>query len=129
MIDKKYKQYGTKYMIVKKFHDHRPLSIIQSVQNIFSIAINKNKSLQIIKTPYIDDTSNIDYFYWELMVDNIIVTPSSENIEQYCLLLPKIQATNEEDTSNAILSQIYGCIDSQWNELSRGKGFVLPKDM
>ena len=68
-------------MIVKKFHDHFPLSIIKFVQNIFSIIIDKDKSLQIIKTQYIDTGTNMDYFYWNLMVDNNIRTPSTGNIE------------------------------------------------
>ena len=128
-IDKDYKRYGTKDTIIKKFHDHCALSIIKSIHNIFSIAIDKDKSLQIIKRQYFTATTNMDYFYWELMADNILRTPSSTNIERYCLLLPKIESTNEETTSNDCSSQIYCCIDSQWNELTNCEGFVSPKDI
>ena len=128
-IDKDYKRYGTKDTIIKKFHDHCALSIIKSIHNIFSIAIDKDKSLQVIKRQYFTATTNMDYFYWELMADNILRTPSSTNIERYCLLLPKIESTNEESTTNDCSSQIYCCIDSQWNELTNCEGFVSPKDI
>lgn len=36
---------------------------------------------------------------------------------------------NEENTANAVLSQMYSCIDYQWNELTNGEGFVSPTDM
>ena len=128
-IDKDYKRYGTKDIIVKKFQNHCALSVIKSVENIFSIAIDKDKSLQIIKRHYIAATTNMDYFSWELMGDNILRTPSGRNIERYCLLLPKIKSSNEENLTNDCLSQIYSCIDSQWNELANDEGFVSPKDI
>ena len=58
------------------------------------------------------------------MGDNILRTPSGRNIERYCLLLPKIKSSNEENLTNDCLSQIYSCIDSQWNELANDEGFT-----
>ena len=128
-IDKDYKRYGTKDIIIKKFHDHCPLSIIKSVANIYSIAIDKRISFQLVKKQYIIDNSNMDYFYWDLMYDNILITPSITDIERYCILLPKIQSKNGEMPMHDTSSQIYSCIDSQWNELTDSKGFISPKDI
>ena len=128
-IDKDYKRYGTKDIIIKKFHDHCPLSIIKSVANIYSIAIDKRISFQLVKKQYIIDNSNMDYFYWDLMYDNILITPSITDIERYCILLPKIQSKNGEMPMHDTSSQIYSCIDSQWNELTDSEGFISPKDI
>ena len=98
-------------------------------QKVCTQYIDKRNSIQILNKRYIIANANMDYFYWDSMYDNICMTPSTTDIERYCLLLPKIHSKNGERSVHDTSSQIYSCIDPQWNELTDSEGCISPKDI
>ena len=124
-IDRNYKRYGRTESIVEKFQNHLPLSMIFSKKGVYYIAIDKKLSIQIIKKKYTHNHGGMDFFSWELADNDMLSTPSREDIKSYCLLLPKV----DNDQIDILIQQnqrIYGSINSDWQELVRHKGFTTP---
>ena len=70
----------------------------------------------------------MDYFIWELLKDETLPTPDKDNIQCYCLLIPKVDNDHIGDFIDDN-HRIYGCINSVWEELVNRIGFTRPKNI
>ena len=110
-INRNYKRYGKVISITERFHNILPLSMIYSKSGVYYIAIDKKVSLQIVKKRYTHSHAGLDFFIWELLKDDTLPTPDKDNIQCYCLLLPKV----DNDEIGDLIDEnhrIYGCINS-----------------
>ena len=69
----------------------------------------------------------MDYFLWKLMPGIEIRTIFSNDICRHCLLLPCLDKQINWVNYDGELGGIYSCIDSDWNELTDRKRFVIPR--
>ena len=70
----------------------------------------------------------LDFFIWKLVPTDTLVTPVKNEIECYCLLLPKVD--NDEVNPNVDGNgRVYACITSDWKEYVKKKGFTTPENI
>ena len=63
------------------------------------------------------------------MPDIIIAKPLSNEIVRNCILLPCLDKEINWVNYNGVFGGIYSCIDSDWNELTNEKGFIIPRSI
>ena len=125
--NKQFKRYGTIDNIINTMMNHKPLSIIESKQNYFLVAIHSNQSIQICLKTFNSTISHMDYFSWKLMPDIVIHTTLSTDISRHCILLPCLDKEINWVNYGGDVSGIYSCTDSDWNKLTNKNGFFIPR--
>ena len=126
---KDFKRYGTISNIIDVMQNNKPLSIMESKKNYFLVAIDSKSAIQIVIKNYSNTICHMDYFFWRIMPDIIIPKPLSNEIVRNCILLPCLDKEINWVNYNGVFGGIYSCIDSDWNELTNEKGFIIPRSI
>ena len=127
-IDRNYKRYGKVDSIAEQFHKHLPLSIIYSKTGVYYVAIDKRESLQVLRNTFTHSHGGLDFYIWKLLETDALPTPTKIEIQCYCLLLPKID-NDQLDINVESNSRVYACINSDWKEHVKNKGFSTPRNI
>ena len=109
-----------------RFHQHEPLSIVITKDNVFACLLPFGIVQELLCSRYHNKKVGANYYVWELgSVTNKSSSHLSANVKHYCLLLPQLFPTTESYLTSSEKS--YTLIDSEWNEISLDKTVTVPE--
>jgi hypothetical protein len=109
-----------------RFHQHEPLSIVITKDNVFACLLPFGIIQELLCSRYHNKKVGANYYVWELgSVTNKSSSHLSANVKHYCLLLPQLFPTTESYLTSSEKS--YTLIDSEWNEISLDKTVTVPE--
>lgn len=108
------------------FHQHEPLSIVITKDNIFACLLPLGMVKELICSKHHNEKVGANYYVWRLgnVTNRSSKLLSTQEVKQYCLLLPQLFPDNDNCLSSSERS--YTLIDNEWNEISVDKTIKKP---
>jgi hypothetical protein len=106
------------------FSTRKAKSMIKIVNGKFCIALKQDKLMEIQRIAVHSHTANMWYHEWIIL--NVILpltSPVNNDIADYCILLPKLQANGMPSKQQ---EHVYVAINLEWEDLQPNGTFALP---
>jgi hypothetical protein len=107
--------------VVLAFYNHRPISALRLLTGNFVCMLQNGKQCTLTPNKFIKTLIGLSYFDWNISDNESILIQHHKDIQNYCLLLPKI---NKHGLPTWEMAPIYTVIDSEWRQLDIGKKYM-----